>query len=462
MSTSPLQPSQPRTIVQKIWDEHVVATGTGGAPDVIAVDLHLVHEVTSPQAFDGLRDRGIGCAAPARRSRQSIIRSRPPIAPCRSSTRSGGQVSRLEENCREFGIPLHGIGLPAPGDVHVIGPERGLTQPGMTIVCGDSHTATHGASARSRSASARPRSSTCWPRKRCSSDARGRSRSAWTAELHPGVTAKDIILSLLSRIGVGAARGMSSSTAAPRSARSAWRADDDLQHEHRRRRPRRPDRPDDTTFEYVGGRPHAPSGAEWDAAVERWRRLPTDDGATFDRGDQLRRLRADADGDLGHEPRNGLPNHLAGAGPRPHVRSGQRDPCARRWPTWRCRPASRSSAVRSTSSSSARARTRASATCARPRAMLRGRQVAEGVRMLVVPGSSGGEAPGRGRGPGRGLREAGAEWREAGCSMCIAMNGDQLQPGQYARRRATATSRAGRARAGAPSSRARWRRPRRP
>ena len=359
---------RPKTIVEKIWDDHVVAPGTDGAPDVLGIDLHLVHEVTSPQAFDGLRERGLRVRRPGQtvatvdHSIPTTDRSLPIVDEIAAK-----QVSRLEENCREFGIPLHGIGSPHQGIVHVIGPELGLTQPGMTIVCGDSHTATHGAFG----ALAFGIGTTEVEHVLATQSLLQRRPKTFEVRvdgaLHPGVTAKDIILSLLSRIGIGGGTGHvfeyrgsairavgmeGRMTICNMSIEGGARAGLVA--------------PDDVTFEYLAGRPHAPQGAEWDAAVDRWRRLPTDEGATYDRSIAFDAGEPDADGDLRHEPRHGLPDHRAHPGSRPPGRcQPARLAAARRCSTWRSHPASRSSARQSTSCSSGPARTRGSATCAR-------------------------------------------------------------------------------------------------
>ncbi len=252
----------PKTIVEKIWDDHVVAPGTDGAPDVIGIDLHLVHEVTSPQAFDGLRERGL----PVRRPGQTVatvdhsIPTTDRILPIVDEI-AARQVARMEENARDFGIPLHGIGSPHQGIVHVIGPELGLTQPGMTIVCGDSHTATHGAFGALAFGIGTTEvehvlaTQALLQRRPKTFEVRVDGR------LHPGVTAKDIILSLLSRIGIGGANGHvfeyrgsairaigmeGRMTICNMSIEGGARAGLVA--------------PDDTTFEYVAGRPHAPVG----------------------------------------------------------------------------------------------------------------------------------------------------------------------------------------------------------
>jgi 3-isopropylmalate/(R)-2-methylmalate dehydratase large subunit len=423
----------PKTIVQKIWDEHVVAAGVDGAPDVLGIDLHLVHEVTSPQAFDGLRERGLRVRRPGQ-TVATVDHSIPttdrslPIA----DEIAARQVSRLEENCRAFGIPLHGIGSPHQGIVHVIGPELGLTQPGMTIVCGDSHTATHGAFG----ALAFGIGTTEVEHVLATQTLLQRRPKTFEVRvdgtLHPGVTAKDIILSLLSRIGIGGgtghvfeyrgsairALGMEGRmTICNMSIEGGARAGLVA--------------PDDTTFAYVEGRPHAPQGAAWEAAVDRWRRLPTDEGAVFDRS-----ISFDA-GDLtpmvtwGTNPGMGFPITSRIPDPERVTDATQRDSLRAALDYMALAPGepilgrpidvvfvgsctnSRISDLREAAR------------------MLRGRRVADGVRMMVVPGSTEVKRQAEAEGLASVFREAGAEWREAGCSMCIAMNGDQLQPGQY-------------------------------
>jgi 3-isopropylmalate/(R)-2-methylmalate dehydratase large subunit len=424
---------RPKTIVKKIWDDHVVAPGTDGAPDVLGIDLHLVHEVTSPQAFDGLRDRGLRVRRPGQtvatvdHSIPTTDRSLPIVDEIAAK-----QVRSLEENCREFGIPLHGIGSPHQGIVHVIGPELGLTQPGMTIVCGDSHTATHGAFG----ALAFGIGTTEVEHVLATQSLLQRRPKTFEVlvdgTLHPGVTAKDIILSLLSRIGIGGGNGHvfeyrgsairavgmeGRMTICNMSIEGGARAGLVA--------------PDDVTFEYLQGRPHAPQGADWEAAVDRWRQLPTDDGAEFDRS-----IAFDA-GELtpmvtyGTNPGMGFPITERIPDPARLTDANQRDSLRAALEYMALTPGepilgkaidvvfvgsctnSRISDLREAAR------------------MIRGRRVADSVRMMVVPGSTEVKRQAESEGLAQVFREAGAEWREAGCSMCIAMNGDQLQPGQY-------------------------------
>ncbi|HET8586733.1 MAG TPA: aconitase family protein, partial [Candidatus Limnocylindria bacterium] len=271
MSTPTTSPT-PRTIVDKIWDAHEV-TSAPGMPSVMAVDLHLVHEVTSPQAFDTLRERGLRVRRPdltvatVDHSIPTTDRTLPIL-----DLMAAQQIKRLEDNCAEFGIPLHGMGSPHQGIVHVIGPELGLTQPGMTIVCGDSHTATHGAFGAlafgiGTSEVGHVLATQCLLQRRPKTyEVRVEGRLA------DGVAAKDIILALLARIGVSGGTGHVFEYTG-----SAIRA---LGMEQRMTICNMSIEggaraglvsPDDTTFEYLAGRPHAPSGADWDAALERWR-----------------------------------------------------------------------------------------------------------------------------------------------------------------------------------------------
>jgi len=423
----------PRTIVQKIWDDHVV-TQDPGAPAVLAVDLHLVHEVTSPQAFSGLRARGLTVRRPgqtvatADHSIPTHDRSLPIL-----DEMAAAQVRKLETNCAEFGIPLHGIGSPHQGIVHVIGPELGLTQPGMTIVCGDSHTSTHGAFGAlafgigTSEVEMVLATQTLLQRDPNTYEVRVDGRLA------PGVSSKDIILALIARIGVGGGTGhvfeyrgeaIRALTMEQRmticnmsiegGARAGLIA------------------PDDTTFEYVHGRPHAPQGAAWDEAVERWRRLPTDSAATYDRS-----ITIDADAlepmvTYGTNPGMGIP--ITSRVPSPDELSdpGQRRALERALDYMDLRPGQpilgqKVDVVFVGSCTNGRISDLRLAA-----SVLKGRQVADGVRLMVVPGSDEVKREAEQEGLAEVFKAAGADWREAGCSMCIAMNGDQLRPGQYA------------------------------
>ena len=423
----------PRTIVEKIWDEHVVAQDEG-APAVLAVDLHLVHEVTSPQAFSGLRARGLTVRRPdktvatADHSIPTHDRSLPIL-----DEMAAAQVRQLETNCEEFGIPLHGIGSPDQGIVHVIGPQLGLTQPGMTIVCGDSHTSTHGAFGAlafgigTSEVEMVLATQTLLQRDPKTYEVRVDGR------LTPGVSSKDVVLALISRIGVGGGTGhvfeytgdaIRALTMEQRmticnmsiegGARAGLIA------------------PDDTTFEYIDGRPHAPHGTDWDAALARWRTLPTDDGATYDRT-----ITIDADTlepmvTYGTNPGMGIPITSRVPSPEDEPDGSQRRALEHALEYMDLRPGQpilgqKVDVVFVGSCTNGRISDLRLAA-----AVLRDRRVADGVRVMVVPGSDEVKREAEREGLADIFRAAGAEWREAGCSMCIAMNGDQLQPGQYA------------------------------
>ena len=381
--------STPRTIVDKIWADHVV-TQDPGAPAVLAVDLHLVHEVTSPQAFTGLRARGLKVRHPGQTvaTADHSIPTTPRNLPM-LDLQAAAQISQLETNCAEFGIPLHGIGSPSQGIVHVIGPQLGLTQPGMTIVCGDLHTSTHGAFGAlafgigTSEVEMVLATQTLLQRDPKTYEVRV------DGALAPGVSAKDIILSLISRIGIGGGTGhVFEYTGSAIRGSDDGTADDDLQHEHRGRRSGRPHRAGRHDLRVPPRPARTPrSGAAWDTAVAAWRRLPSDDGATYDKTIDHRCRPARTDGHLRHEPRHGHPDHQ----PRPIARSTRPTRPAPRSGTRprvhgpAARPG-RSSARRSTSSSSEAARTAGSATCALAAGVLKDRHVAEGVRLMVVPG----------------------------------------------------------------------------
>jgi 3-isopropylmalate/(R)-2-methylmalate dehydratase large subunit len=433
MSAPTPNSARPRTIVEKIWDDHVVAPGTDGAPDILGIDLHLVHEVTSPQAFDGLRARGLTVRRPDQ-TLATVDHSIPttdrslPFA----DAIAFAQVSRLEQNCIEFGIPLHGVGSPHQGIVHVIGPELGLTQPGMTIVCGDSHTATHGAFG----ALAFGIGTTEVEHVLATQSLLQRRPKAFEVRvdgaLHPGVTAKDIILSLLARIGVAGGTGHVfeyGGTAIRTLGMEGRMTICNMSIEGGARAGLVA--PDDTTFEYVAGRPHAPQGADWDAAVARWRNLPSDADATYDRTISFDASELVPMVTYGTNPGMGFPITDRIPDPARLTDANQRDSLSAALAYMDLHPGepmlgrpidvvfigsctnSRISDLREAAR------------------MLRGRHVADGVRVMVVPGSTEVKRQAEAEGLASVFREAGAEWREAGCSMCIAMNGDELSPGQY-------------------------------
>jgi 3-isopropylmalate/(R)-2-methylmalate dehydratase large subunit len=423
----------PRTLVEKIWDDHVVAE-QAGAPSVLAIDLHLVHEVTSPQAFTGLRRRGLKVRHPERTvaTADHSIPTTPRDLPILDQM-AAAQVRQLEENCREFGIPLHGIGSPSQGIVHVIGPQLGLTQPGMTIVCGDSHTSTHGAFGAlafgiGTSEVEMVLATQCLLQRRPKT-----YEVKVDGRLAPGVSAKDVILNLLSRIGVGGGTGhvfeyRGSAIEALSMEQRMTICNMSIEGGARAGLIA----PDDTTFQYVHGRPHAPQGAEWDRAIERWRRLPTDAGATFHRSISIDAAALEPMVTYGTNPGMGLPISASVPNPRDAPDEQRRRGLEQALSYMDLEPGQpllgqKVDVVFIGSCTNGRISDLRLAAAA-----LQGRKVAEGVRMMVVPGSDEVKREAEAEGLHEIFRAAGADWREAGCSMCIAMNGDQLSPGQYA------------------------------
>ncbi len=424
--------SKPRTIIEKVWDAHVVHEQPG-APTLLYIDLHLVHEVTSPQAFQGLRERGLKVRRPdltlatADHSIPTTDRTLPIVDEIAAK-----QLAQLEANCKEFGIPCFGIHSSRQGIVHVIGPEQGLTQPGMTVVCGDSHTATHGAFGAlafgiGTSEVEHVLATQCLLQRRSKT-----FRVHVDGALRPGVTAKDIILGLIARIGVGGGTGCVFEYSGP-----AIRA---LSMEERMTVCNMSIEggaragmiaPDDVTFQYLYGRPHAPKGAAWEAALSRWRQLPTDEGAVFDREITIDANTLEPMITYGTNPGMGVP--ITAPLPEP---SDISDPLARDSIAKALRymgleggrpllghPVNVVFIGSCTNSRISDLRSAAS--------LLKGRKVKPGVRVLVVPGSQEVKRQAEAEGLPEIFRAAGCEWREPGCSMCIAMNGDQLHPGEY-------------------------------
>ncbi len=418
--------SKPRTLFQKIWDEHVVVH-EAGAPAVLYIDLHLVHEVTSPQAFQGLRDRGIAVRRPERtmatmdHSIPTTDRALPILDPI-----AARQVEQLRINCREFGVPLADMGMADQGIVHVIGPELGLTQPGFTVVCGDSHTSTHGAFGALAFGIGTTEVEHVLATQCLLQDRPQTCEVRFEGAAPKGVTAKDLILALIAKIGIGGGTGhvfeytgeaIRALTMEGRmtlcnmsiegGARAGMAA------------------PDDTTFEYLAGRPKVPRGADWDAALARWRKLPSDEGARFDRAETV--SAADLEPMITWGTNPGMGVGVTRPAPEPNGNPGIRKALdymrIEAGKPLLGRPIDVVFVGSCTNSRISDLRLAAD--------VLRGRKVAPGVRMMVVPGSEKIKAQAEAEGLPEIFRAAGAEWREAGCSMCIAMNGDQLAPGQY-------------------------------
>jgi 3-isopropylmalate/(R)-2-methylmalate dehydratase large subunit len=423
---------KPRTIIEKIWDSHVVAQRPD-TPALLYIDLHLVHEVTSPQAFDGLRKRGVKVRRPdltvgtTDHSTPTTPRGLPILDKI-----AAAQVEQFEKNCREFGVPCYGLTSERQGIVHVMGPEQGLTQPGMTVVCGDSHTATHGAFGAlafgiGTSEVEHVLATQCLLQRPSKTFA-----VRVDGALKPGVSAKDIILALIARIGIGGATGCVIEYCG-----SAIRA---LSMEERMTVCNMSIEggaragliaPDETTYQYVAGRRFAPKDADWDAAVARWRTLPTDVGATYDCDLSIDANVLEPMITFGTNPGMGIP--ISGMVPDPATVG---DPLERETLAKALRYMNLTggkpllghevNVVFIGSCTNSRiSDLRAAA------ALLKGRRVSPKVRVMVVPGSQQVKAQAQAEGLDKIFRDAGADFREAGCSMCIAMNGDQLQPGEY-------------------------------
>ena len=423
--------SKPRTIIEKLWDQHVVSEQPG-APALIYIDLHLVHEVTSPQAFTGLRERGLKVRRP-----DLTLATTDHSIPTTAKTLpifdkiAATQVDQLEINCKEFGIPCFGFHSDKQGICHVIGPEQGATQPGMTVVCGDSHTATHGAFGALAFGIGTSEVEHVLATQTVLQRKSQTFQVLVDGVLKPGVSAKDIILNLISRIGIGggtgcvfefcgsAIRGLSMeermtvcNMAIEAGARAGLVA------------------PDETTYEFLKGRPMAPKGADWDAAVARWKQLPTDEGAVYDKQIAIDASELEPMITFGTNPGMGMgiSSHI----PDPASIS---DPLERDSLTKALRYMDLEAGAplighkvnvvfigSCTNSRMSDLRNAAS--------ILKGRKVSPNVRVMVVPGSQQIKRQAQAEGLDKIFIDAGAEWREAGCSMCIAMNGDQLKPGE--------------------------------
>jgi 3-isopropylmalate/(R)-2-methylmalate dehydratase large subunit len=423
-----------KTLAEKVWDAHVVRRGSGAEPDLLYIDLHLVHEVTSPQAFDGLRLAG----RPVRRPDLTIATEdhnvptldiELPIADPVSRT----QVDTLRKNCAEFGVRLHPMGDAEQGIVHVVGPQLGLTQPGLTVVCGDSHTSTHGAFGAlafgiGTSEVEHVLATQTLPLRPFRTMAINVD-----GQLRPGVTAKDIILAVIAKIGTGGGQGYVleyRGTALTALSMEARMTICNMSIEAGARAGMIA--PDDTTFAYLAGRPHAPAGADWDAAVARWRELVTDPDAEFDAEVHLDAGELTPYVTWGTNPGQGLP--LSGEVPDP-ARIGDENArvAAEKalsymdlTPGTRLRDIAVDTVFLGSCTNGRIEDLRAAAN------VLRGHKVAAGVRMLVVPGSMRVRAAAEAEGLDKVFLAAGAEWRAAGCSMCLGMNPDQLKPGERA------------------------------
>ena len=422
----------PRTIIEKVWDNHIV-TEQPGAPALLYIDLHLVHEVTSPQAFSGLRERGLKVRRPdktlatADHSIPTTDRNLPILDKV-----AANQLKQLEQNCLDFGIQCFGVHSSQQGIVHVIGPEYGATQPGMTVVCGDSHTATHGAFGAlafgiGTSEVEQVLATQCLLQRKSKT-----FEVRVDGQLGNGVGAKDIILNLISKIGIGGGTGcvFEYSGSAIRALTLEQRMTVcNMSIEGGARAGMVA--PDDQTFEYLAGREFSPKAAAWDAAVARWKRLPTDEGATFDHTISIRAEEIEPMITYGTNPGMGMsitaplpdPAMIGDFRERESLEKALRYMGLEGGKPLLGHPVNVVFIGSCTNSRISDLRSAAS--------ILRGRKVNPSVRVLVVPGSQEVKRQAEAEGLPDVFRAAGCEWREPGCSMCIAMNGDMLQPGEY-------------------------------
>ncbi|MFC4946395.1 3-isopropylmalate dehydratase large subunit [Pseudonocardia sp. GCM10023141] len=424
-----------RTLAEKVWDSHLVRRGEGAEPDLLYIDLHLVHEVTSPQAFDGLRLAG----RPVRRPDLTLatedhnVPTLDVLAPIADEV-SRLQVETLRRNCAEFGVPLYPMNHAEQGIVHVVGPQLGLTQPGTTVVCGDSHTSTHGAFGAlafgiGTSEVEHVLATQTLPLKRFKTMAI--TVNSADGYLRPGVTSKDVVLAMIAKIGTGGGQGYvleyrgnvidnlsmeARMTICNMSIEAGARAGMIA--------------PDETTFAYLDGRDHAPTGAAWTEAVAAWRELRTDDDATFDA-----EVVIDADAltpfvTWGTNPGQGLPLSANVPDPAQIVDEGERVSAEKALAYMGLeagmplRDVHVDTVFVGSCTNGRIEDLRAAAE------IIGGRSVAEGVRMLVVPGSMRVRFQAEAEGLDKVFTAAGAEWRSAGCSMCLGMNPDQLAPGE--------------------------------
>lgn len=423
-----------KTLSEKVWDAHVVAEGEGNSPDLLYVDLHLVHEVTSPQAFDGLRTAGRKVRRPdltvaTEDHNVPTLNIDKPIA----DPISRAQVEALRKNCDEFGVPRYSLGHAEQGIVHVVGPQTGLTQPGMTIVCGDSHTSTHGAFGAlafgiGTSEVEHVLATQTLPLKKFKTMA-----VTVNNKLPDGVTAKDLILTIIAKIGTGGGQGYvleyrgeavrnlsmeGRMTMCNMSIEGGARAGMIA--------------PDETTFAYIEGRDRAPKGKDWEKALDYWRTLPTDDGAKFDHEVILDAATLSPFVTWGTNPGQGVP--LSAAVPDPAQFSD---------------PVERTAAERALQYMDLQPGTKLKdvfvdtvflGSCTNGRIedlraaaeIIKGKKLANNLKMIVVPGSARVRLQAEAEGLDQVFLGAGAEWRSAGCSMCLGMNPDKLSRGERA------------------------------
>ena len=418
----------PQTLAEKVWERHVVHRAEG-EPDLLYIDLHLVHEVTSPQAFDGLRLHGRGVRRPdltvATMDHNVPTTSGPVTDPV-----SARQMDALAANAEDFGVTLFPMGAPGQGIVHVIGPEQGYTQPGMVIVCGDSHTSTHGAFGALAFGIGTSEVEHVLATQTLPQNRPGTMAVTVDGTPPPGVAAKDIILAVINRIGTGggvghvieyrgsAIRALSMEgrmTVCNMSIEAGARAGVVA--------------PDDTTFAYVEGRPHAPTGAAWEQALEDWRALPTDGGATFDKEITFDASTLRPYVSWGTNPAQSVTIDEAVPDPNAFDDPGRREAAARALAYMDLTPGTPVRAIRPDTifiGSCTNSRMEDLRVAA---GVVAGRRVADGLRALVVPGSFAVKQEAEAEGLDAIFTDAGFEWRGAGCSMCLGMNPDTLNPG---------------------------------
>jgi 3-isopropylmalate/(R)-2-methylmalate dehydratase large subunit len=426
--------TKPLTLAEKVWNDHLVAEGENGTPDLLYIDLHLVHEVTSPQAFDGLRLAGRQVRRPdltiaTEDHNTPTIDIDKPIADPTSRT----QIEALRNNAKEFGIRIHSLGDIDQGIVHVVGPQLGLTMPGITVVCGDSHTSTHGAFGAlamgiGTSEVEHVLATQTLPLKKFKTMAINVEGT-----LRPGVTSKDIILAVIAKIGTGGGQGYvleyrgSAIRALSMEARMTI-CNMSIEAGARAGMVA----PDETTFAYLKGRPHAPQGADWDAAVEYWKTLPTDDGAKFDAEVFLDANTLDPFVTWGTNPGQGVslldvvPNPADIADPNEKAAAERALQYMDLKPGTKMKDIAVNTVFLGSCTNSRIEDLRAAA------AIIDGKKKAAGVRFMVVPGSARVRLQAEAEGLDKIFKDFGAEWRFAGCSMCLGMNPDQLAPGERA------------------------------
>jgi len=420
-----------RTLAEKVWEQHVVRRAEG-EPDLLYIDLHLVHEVTSPQAFDGLRAAGRQVRRPdlTVATEDHNVPTTNLLAPIADPI-SRAQVDALRANCKEFGVTLYSLGDREQGIVHVVGPQLGLTQPGMTVVCGDSHTATHGAFGALAFGIGTSEVEHVMATQTLSLKPFKTMAVSVEGPLPDGVTAKDLILTVIARIGTGGGQGYvieyrgeairslsmeARMTICNMSIEAGARAGMIA--------------PDQTTYDYLAGRDHAPKGADWDAAVAAWNELPTDDDAVFDHEVIINAAELSPFVTWGTNPGQGLPLSANVPAPEDFADEADANAAARALEYMGLTPG--------TPLRDIEVQTVFVGSCTNGRIedlrvvadILRGRTVADGVTLLVVPGSVRVKEQAEAEGIDEIVTAAGGEWRGAGCSMCLGMNPDKLVPGE--------------------------------